>query len=105
MDPKINQLQLLQQNLQNLLLQKQQLQNQLAEFNSALEGLKNSEKAYKISGYIMIASPTEKLSQDLEEKKEMFALRLKNCMAQEEKIKKNMEELQKEVIGGLQKNG
>lgn len=103
MSSAIGQLQLLQQNMQNILLQKQQLQNQLAEIDSAMENVEGAEKAYKIVGHIMIASPREKLSQELEEKKEILSLRLKNYMAQEEKLKKSMEELQKEVVGELKK--
>ncbi len=66
---KINQLQLLQQNLQNLELQKQQFQNQLVEIDSALTELKSTEKAYKIVGKIMLAASREELSKDLSEKK------------------------------------
>lgn len=103
---KVSQLQLLQQNLQNILLQKQQLQSQQAEMDSALEGLENTEKAYKIVGHIMIASSTEKLSRDLQEKKETLSLRLKNFIIQEEKLKKSMEEVQKEAVKELgAKNG
>lgn len=103
MSSTINQLQLLQQNLQSILIQKQQLQNQQEEINSALEELINAEKAYKILGHIMIASPKEKLLQDLEDQKKMVALRLKNVVTQEEKIKKSMEELQGEVVKELGK--
>ena len=103
MSSTINQLQLLQQNLQNILLQKQQLQNQQAEINSALEGLMNTEKAYKILGNIMIAFPKEKLLHDLEDQNKMAALRLKNVMVHEEKIKKSIQELQKEVVTELGK--
>ncbi len=101
MSSTINQLQLLQQNLQSILLQKQQLQNQQAEINSALEGLMNTEKAYKILGHIMIASPKEKLLQDLEDQNKMASLRLKNVITQEEKIKKSMEEYHKEELKKL----
>ncbi len=101
MNSSINQLQLLQQNLQNILLQKQQFQNQLAEIDSALENVQGAEKAYKIVGHIMIASSPEKLTPELEEKKEMLALRLKNYIAQEEKLKKSMEAVQKEAVKEL----
>ena len=52
----ITQLQLIQQNLQNTLLQKQQLQKQLTEIDSALKELETSPTAYKIIGNIMVAS-------------------------------------------------
>ncbi len=101
---KIAQLQLLQQNMQNLLLQKQQLQNNLIELESALQEIKASEKCYKIVGHIMVASSKDRLSKELTEKKEMNSLRLKNYLSQEEKLKKSIEDTQKELMQGL-KNG
>ncbi len=98
---KVNQLQLLQQNMQVIIDQKQLLQNQLAEIDSALDGLKNSEKAYKIVGHIMIAHPAPALSSSLAEKKEILALRFKHFTAQEEKLKRDLEVLQKEAVKEL----
>ncbi|MEK6900573.1 MAG: prefoldin subunit beta [Nanoarchaeota archaeon] len=94
----INQLQLVQQNLQNILIQKQQLQDQITEIDSALDGLKDSDRSYRIVGHIMISQPRQQLQQELEEKKEMLDLRLKKFITQEEKLKKSMEDLQKEVV-------
>lgn len=107
-NPKINQLQLLQQNLQQTQMQKQQMQNQIAEFDSALTELKTAEKAYKIVGNIMIASSQEELVKDIEEKKEIASLRVKSFVKQEESLRKNLEEIQKEVLeemGHSQKKG
>lgn len=95
---KITQLQLLQQNLQNLLIQKQQLQNVLLELDSALQEIKTSEKCYKILGHIMVASQKDIVSKELAEKKEMNHLRLKNYLSQEEKLKKSMADIQKEIM-------
>ena len=95
---KIAQLQLLQQNLQNLVLQKQQLQNNLLELESALQEIKTSGKCYKILGHIMIASSPDKLSKELQEKKEMTNVRLKNYLSQEEKLKRSIEDTQKEAL-------
>ena len=94
----IAQLQLLQQNLQNLLLQKQQLQNTLIELESALQEIKTSEKCYKIMGHIMVAAPKDAVSKELAEKKEMNDLRLKNYLSQEEKLKKRIGDVQKELM-------
>ena len=73
---KIEQLQLLQQNLQTIALQKQQIEEQLTELSSALTELKSTDKAYKIVGKIMIASPKDILAKDIEEKTEMAKVRL-----------------------------
>ena len=106
MNSKIEQLQLLQQNVQNILVQKQKIQNQIIELDSALSELEGNGKAYKIVGNIMIASSRKTLTKDLQEKKEIAEIRLKNFITQEERLKKNLEELQKEVVGELKsKNG
>ena len=94
----IAQLQLLQQNLQNLLLQKQQLQNNVIELESALQEIKTSEKCYKIMGHIMVASPKDAVSKELTENKEMNQLRLKNYLSQEEKLKRSIGDIQKEIM-------
>ena len=104
MSEKIQQLQLLQQNIQNLGMQKQQIQNQLVELDSALTELKSTEKAYKIVGKIMLASSKEDLTKDLEEKKEVIDVRLKNLTKQEELLQQSVEKLQKEVMEDLQKD-
>ncbi len=100
---KISQLQLLQQNLQNLELQKQQFQNQLVEIDSALTELKSTEKAYKIVGKIMLAASKEELSHDLAEKKETAGIRLKNLTKQEDALQKAIEQLQQEIMAELGK--
>jgi len=102
---KIAQLQLLQQNLQNLLLQKQQLQSNLLEFESALQEIKTSEICYKILGHIMVASHKDAVLKELTEKKEMNNLRLKNYLSQEEKLKRSIEDTQREVMQEMKKNG
>ncbi len=100
---KVQQLQLLQQNVQSLLAQKQQLQSQLVEMDSALAELKTTEKAYKIVGKVMLAAPQEQLSKELQDKKEVTELRLKNVERQEEKLNQTVEAVQKEVVKELKK--
>ena len=101
---KINQLQLLQQNLQNIILQKQQLANQNIELDSALLNLQKTTQAYRIIGNIMVASSQEELSKDLQDKKEIVELRLKSLLRQEEKLKENIEKIQEEVLKELKKD-
>lgn len=98
---KVQQLQLLQQNLQNVQVQKQQIESQLAELDSALEELSTTEIAYKIVGKIMISSSKEKLVKELEEKKDVFNIRIKNFNQQEDKLRQNLEDLQQEVVKEL----
>ena len=99
---KIAQLQLLQQNLQNLMAQKQQLQNQVIELNSALTEIKTTDKAYKIVGKIMLAAPQAQLVKDLEQQKEVVDVRIKTISQQEEKLQHRFEEVQKEAVQEMQ---
>jgi len=99
----INQLQLLQHNLQNILLQKQQFQKQLAEIDSALKEIETSSNTYKIIGNIMVATKKAGLQKDLKQKKEILDLRLKNFEKQEQTLKEKAEELQTKVMEQLKK--
>ena len=100
---KVEQLQILQQNMQHLLLQKQQIENQIVEFDSALTELKTTEKAYKIVGKIMIATSKDELIIDLEKKKEIANVRLENFIGQEKKTKERLEKVQQEAMEELKK--
>lgn len=97
------QLQLLQHNLQQLLVQKQQFQLQLNEIESAVKELKDARQAYRIIGNIMLLSDRETLEKDLNAKKDMFELRIKNIETQEERLRKKSEELKDQVIKKLEK--
>ena len=100
-EQKIQQLQLSEQGLQNLLMQKQQLQLQLVEFESALKELAGEKKAYRIIGNIMIAKESEELKKDLEEKKTTTELRIKTIDNQEKQLREKTDALQKEVMASL----
>jgi prefoldin beta subunit len=97
-EEKIRQLQLAEQGMQALLTQKQALQMQLMEVESALKELETATEAYKIVGNIMVASEKPKLQQDLMEKKETVELRIKSIDGQESKTREKAEAIQKEVL-------
>ena len=101
---EVNQLQMMQQNLQNVLMQKQQIESQLTEINSALSEIQKTDQAYKILGKVMVAASKEEIKKDLSQKKEVADVRLQNIIKQEEAMKGNMETLQKKVVEGLKKN-
>ena len=98
---KITQLQLLQQNLQNVISQKQQMDGQLVELDSALSELKTTNQAYKIVGKLMIAAPKETLISELGQQKEIVEVRIKNFTKQQEKLKSQIDETQQEVVSEL----
>ncbi|HZX45425.1 MAG TPA: prefoldin subunit beta [Candidatus Nanoarchaeia archaeon] len=94
---KIAQLQLYEQSLQNILVQKQQFQSQQVELDSALRELGATDKAYKIIGNIMVASDKEELKKDLESKKEAVAIRIRTFEKQEDQIRERAKRIQEEV--------
>ena len=97
-EKKINQLQLLEQSMQNLLMQKQQFQLQQVEIESALKELEKVNEAYKIVGNIMVLSTKADLKDDLNSKKEVIGLRIKNMEKQESQLREKASKLQNEVL-------
>jgi prefoldin beta subunit len=100
-DEKIQEMQMFEQNMQNLLMQKQAFQMELSETESALEEIKNSgDEVFKIIGQLMIKSEKTKLTGELENKKKILELRLNSFEKQEkifeDKIEKMRDELMKE---------
>jgi prefoldin beta subunit len=100
-EEKIGKMQLLEQNMQNFLMQKQQFQSQLIELNSALEELEKAETSYKIIGNIMVLSKKDDLKKDIESKKEMVELRISSIEKQEEDLKGKAKKLQQEVLSEM----
>ena len=103
MSSKVNELQLLQQNLQQVQQQKQQIEGELTELNSACTELKSTDKAYKIVGKIMIAASKDDLSKDLEERRERMEVRLGSFVKQDAALRENIEKVQKDVVKELKK--
>lgn len=103
-EQSIAQLQLLEQNITTLAMQRQAFQGQLLEIENALkETEKASGTVYRIIGNVMIASSKDEIKKDLESKKEMLDLRVKNFEKQEEKLKEKAEQLQSSVLKELKK--
>jgi prefoldin beta subunit len=96
---KLQEMQLLEQNLQNLLLQKQAFQMELSEADSAIVEIeKSGEDVYKIVGQLMIAAKKDEVTEELKKKKEMLDLRIKNLEKQEEILSKKSEEIRDEIM-------
>jgi prefoldin beta subunit len=99
----ISKLQLIEQNVQTLLMQKQQFQAQLFELESALKEIEKTDESYKIIGNVMIKTDKTALKAELASKKEIIDLRLKNIDKQEKQLREKGEALQKEVMSKLKK--
>ncbi|MBI2148163.1 prefoldin subunit beta [Candidatus Woesearchaeota archaeon] len=101
---KIAQLQMLEQNIQNFLMQKQNFQTQLIEVDNAIEEIEKAKgKTYKIIGSIMVASDKENINKDLHGKKEILELRIKNIEKQENQLKEKAANLQSDVLKQMKK--
>jgi len=102
-EEKIVQLQLIEQALQNITLQKQTFQTQLLEIESAMKELEKTEgPVYKIVGGIMVLSNKDELKKELQSRKEIIELRIKNLKKQEDTTKERAERLQAEVTKELE---
>lgn len=100
---KIQELQILEQNSQQFLMQKQTFQVELSEVENALGELKTSTgDTYKILGGIMIKTDRTKLTQDLEERKKLLSLRISSVEKQEKLIDDRLSSLREEVKSELQ---
>jgi prefoldin beta subunit len=90
------QFQAYQQQLQSVLIQKENLKLQMLEIDKAVEELEASKEkeAYKIAGPIMIKKTSEDLKKELKEKKENFDLRIKSLEKAEERMVIKLKELE-----------
>ncbi len=103
-EKQIQELQILEQNSQQILMQKQALQLELSEIeNASAEIEKSKSDVYKIAGQIMIKAKKEDLQKDLQEKQEIVSLRLKSLGEQDKTLSKNLEEIRKKVLSKIQK--
>lgn len=101
-EQKISEVQLVEQNIQSLLLQKQNFQVQFTEIDNALTELeKSDDEVYKIVSGLMIKTNKDKLKGELNSKREVIEIRIKNIEKQESKLKEKISELQKDIMKGI----
>jgi len=95
----IQELQQIENNLQHYISQKQSLQSQLLEINSAIHELTDDKDSYRIIGNIMVKTEPQKLREIVLNKKNVIELRLQKIKEHEEMLKKRAEEIQKKIKG------
>ncbi len=96
---KIQSLQILEQNLQSILMQKQAFQIELSESENALEEVKTSkDEVYRLIGQIMIKSSKTEIEKELSQRKDILALRTKAIERQETQLKTEIDKIKKEVM-------
>jgi prefoldin beta subunit len=99
-EKKFQELQIYEQNLQNIILQRQLFQAELNEISKAIEELEKAKEdfCYEIVGGIMLKREKKTALKELNEKKELLELRIKSFEKQEEALKRKAEELRKELM-------
>jgi prefoldin beta subunit len=95
----LQEIQILEQNLQNILLQKQMFQLELAEIEAAVKEVENSkDEVFKIVGQIMVKTDKEKITEELSNKQKLLDLRLKALQKQESSLEKRLETLKEKIM-------
>ena len=93
-------LQQLQQTLQNILVQKQQVELELLEVDKALEELEkipDDGVIYKSVGSLLIKTEKAKITEELKERKELANMRVSVLGKQEERIRSQIKELNEKL--------
>lgn len=103
-ESQIKELQILEQSMQSILMQKQAFQLELSEVENAITELgKTSEEVYKIVGNIMLKYSKDNLNKELKQKKDLISLRLKSLDSQEKDLEATSENLRKKVLSKIKK--
>lgn len=98
-DKNLQEIQFLEQNLQNILFQKQAFQIELSELKEALKELENSkDEVFKIIGQLMIKSEKSKIKEEILNKIKILELRVKTLEKQENSFSERMEKVREEII-------
>jgi prefoldin beta subunit len=90
---EIQEMQILDQNLHNILLQKQAFDMELSETKSALKEIDKSDEIFKLVGELMIKSNKEKVKEELSTKEKVLGMRIKSIEKQEDALSKRLDEL------------
>jgi prefoldin beta subunit len=87
----------LQQNLQAILVQKQQIDLESSEVEKALEELKkasDSDAVYKSAGNLLVRAKKDELLKELDERKELSSTRSAVLAKQEQRVRESVKELE-----------
>ena len=106
MDPNqnIQEMQILEQQLQNLLMQKQAFEMEFNETEISIREIKNAgDEVFKIIGQLMIKSDKAKIEAELENKKKILETRIQTLEKQEENFSQKIEKIRGEMLSGEEK--
>ncbi len=104
LESKLIRLQELQEQLRLLTIRRQQLELQLREIEHTLEQVEKLEsnvEIYKTTGYIMFKVSKDRILEELKDRKETLELRIKVLRKQENSVRKQFEDLRKDISKSL----
>ena len=95
----VAQFQIMQQQLQNVLIQKESLRFSVLEIDRAVEELEKSKDkiAYKITGPIMVSKSVEDIKKDLKDTREALNVRIESLEKIEKRLADKLTELQEKL--------
>lgn len=103
-DKKIQEMNILEQNLQNILYQKQAFELELDETNSSLNELEKSDgEVFKIIGQLMIKTEKSRIKNELLEKQKILDMRIKSFEKQETYLREKLDKIREELADSLKK--
>ena len=97
----------LQQNLQSVLVQKQQVDLEIIEISKALEELNKSAddvKVYKSAGTVMVSSNKADVVKNLTESKDLSNTKITVLNKQEERLKESLKEVQEKLDEAMKRS-
>ena len=101
-DKKIQEINILEQNLQNLLFQKQAFELELDETNLSLKEIdKSGDEVFKIIGQLMIKTEKSKIKNELLEKQKILDIRIKSFEKQENYLREKIDKIREEITNLL----
>lgn len=99
MENKLQEMQILEQNLQQMIYQKQAFQMELSETISALKEIeKSSESIFKVIGQLMIQKEKSEIEKELKEKEKILKLRTESIEKQETPLREKLEQIREELM-------
>jgi len=102
----IQEIQFLEQNFEQLLQQKNLFNMEINETSLALTEVEKSDgELFKVvGGQVMIKSSKEKLTTELQHKKELLNARMKNIETQEKEFSEKIETLRQNILNKISQN-
>ena len=101
-ESSISQMQVLEQNLRGIEMQKQNMQLQILESENSLKELKDYKgKSFKVVGPVMVEADTNELVKDIGEKRDVLKVRLESLEKQEKSFREKFDELHKKIMENI----